>query len=403
MMKRILRLLFVLVFAVMLSSCSSSSDGVYPTDDYYDSGENGEQETPDYDPGDKDLSNGGEILQAETPTLPERKIIYEAEISLLSEDIEASYTEVTNTLDSYTAYVEAENITNKQIDVVIRVLSSEFDDLVNDLKSSGELLNYTKTSEDITNAYSTYEARLEALETQHDRLVVLMDQATDLDDILTLEEQLIEIEAELNTLGQKLATYDSLVDYSTITLSIDYIYNLQSLLPETDRPNVTIVDQTTDTVVLDVYNKSERDVTLYVNVLDNGEVIQQYERQALGESTERFNIGDLDSGTRYHFVVSALQSESLRSDEHVVSTETLPTFGSRVSNTFDASLASMIMLGKGLVLVATALVPYLVVGAVIFVPLYIFVIKPRRIKTQAMRKEIRERVRQQRNNKKHDE
>lgn len=223
-----------------------------------------------------------------------------------------------------------------------------------------------------------------------------MAQATDLDDILTLEAQLVDIEAELNDIGQTLATYDSLVDYSTINLSIDYIYNLASLLPKSERPDINVVNSTTDTIVLDIYNQNERDTTLYLNVIDNGEIIQQYERDALGESTERFVIGDLASGTEYRLEVSALEIESVRSEEHIIIEETLPTFGSRVRNTFNASLDSMITLGKGLILVATALLPYAVIGGVVFIPLYIFVIKPHRIKTKAIREDIRQKVKDQR-------
>ncbi|MEC9485035.1 MAG: DUF4349 domain-containing protein [Candidatus Izemoplasma sp.] len=144
MMKRFLTIIFIFITALTLSSCSSADEANYLPDDYYNADDEGAQETPDYDQGDVDLSNGGEILQADTPTLPNRKIIYEADISLLTEDLMTSYETVTSTLTDYTAYIEAENITDKQVDVVIRVLSIEFDDLVNDLKTSGELLSYQK-------------------------------------------------------------------------------------------------------------------------------------------------------------------------------------------------------------------------------------------------------------------
>ncbi|MCF7926629.1 MAG: DUF4349 domain-containing protein [Candidatus Izimaplasma sp.] len=379
-MSKTIKSLILVFFIAFLVSCSSR-DINYDPSDYHDTEQGGVEETPTYSKDDADLSGGGEILQVgDTPSLPERKIIYEADVALLSDDIETTYDSILTTLNDYSAYIEAEAIDSDSVDVVIRVLSDEFTDLIGELKTSGELLSYSKTSEDITNAYSTYEARLAALNTQHDRILLLMEQATDIDDIIKLENQLVDIESELNEIGQKLATYDSLVDYSTINLSIDYIYDLASILPKSAQPGLNVIEVLTDMIIIDVQNNSEKPTTLFINVKDNGEVIQQYEREATGESVERFNIGDLKSGTKYQIEVTSLENNSTLSNERTIFKTTDPTFGSVIVNTFNASVDSLVFIGKGIVLVSTALIPYIIVGTLIFVPLYKIVIKPHRIK-----------------------
>lgn len=384
--KLVLLLMFVLL---VLTGCSADSDKMnFEPDDYYDAEESGAQDTPGYSSGNEDISDGGQVYQAgETPTLPDRKIIYEASLNVLSLDIEETYQTALETLEGYTAYIEAESITSRGIDVVIRVYSDDFDDLVNDLRDTGdELLTYQKTSEDITNAYSTFEARLEALNAQHARIIELIESATTLADIIELETQRTEIEAELNAIGQTLANYDSLVDYSTINYSIDHIEDLSSLLETSPRPDVDLEDIQKDMIVLSVYNDSDNDTTLYVNVKENGQIIQQYERDVIGEATTEFVIGDLDSGTSYKIEVSSLEDNSIRSSEAIITVDTEPTFGSVIQNTFVTSIQALMAVVRGLILAVTGVLPFAVVLSAIGYPVYRYIIKPKQLKRKEKEK-----------------
>lgn len=384
------KLVLLLMFVVLvLTGCSAENDKMsFEPDDYYDAGESGAQDTPGYSSGNDDMSDGGQVYQAgETPTLPDRKIIYEASLNVLSLDIEETYQAALETLEGYTAYIEAESITSRGIDVVIRVYSDDFDDLVNDLRDTGdELLTYQKTSEDITNAYSTFEARLEALNAQHARIIELIESATTLADIIELETQRTEIEAELNAIGQTLANYDSLVDYSTINYSIDHIEDLSSLLETSPRPDVDLEDIQKDMIVLSVYNDSDNDTTLYVNVKENGQIIQQYERDVIGEATTEFVIGDLDSGTSYKIEVSSLEENSIRSSEAIITVDTEPTFGSVIQNTFVTSIQALMAVVRGLILAVTGVLPFAIVLGAIGYPVYRYIIKPKQLKRKEKEK-----------------
>merc|ERR1711879_235378 len=119
---------------------------------------------------------GGNVLQAvDTPALENRKIIYEADLSVLTLDIDETYSSVLDVVGEYPAYIESEWVNEKKVTLKIRVESSEFDSMILELKEEGEeLLQYNKTSEDITNQYSTFEARLDALNAQHTRIIELI-------------------------------------------------------------------------------------------------------------------------------------------------------------------------------------------------------------------------------------
>lgn len=377
--------IFILLFLVIgLSSCSAKDEGWYETDDYKAGvgGVEGSDGVPDYSLEVDDLETGGNVLQAvDTPALENRKIIYEADLSVLTLDIDDTYTSVLEVVGAYPAYIESEWVNEQKVTLRIRVESSEFDSMILDLKDEGEeLLQYSKTSEDITNQYSTFAARLDALNAQHTRIIELIEVATELEDILALENQRAELEAELNAIGQTLATYDSMVDFSTINMSINLISDLSSLLPTSYTPSFSVEEVFKDQIVLTVRNRGENDSTLYINVKDNGELIQQYERDVNGESENEFVLGDLDSGTKYKIEVSSLEENSLTSEIYTSYVTTESTFGSVMVNTFTTSFNALGTIARGLLLVVVGAIPFVVVIGIIGYPLHKYVIKPRRAK-----------------------
>ena len=61
------------------------------------------------------------------------------------------------------------------------------------------------------------------LETELQRLLELLETAESLDDILTIESRLTEVQYELDSKESQLRTYDNQIDYSTVYLDIDEV------------------------------------------------------------------------------------------------------------------------------------------------------------------------------------
>ena len=58
------------------------------------------------------------------------------------------------------------------------------------------------------------------LETEQQRLLELLETAESLDDILTIESRLTEVQYELDSKESQLRTYDNQIDYSTVYLDL---------------------------------------------------------------------------------------------------------------------------------------------------------------------------------------
>lgn len=386
MKKGYLVIMLLVVFG--LSGCAANAEYEPAGDEYYDSVQNGESESPEIDFTVD--TNGGDVINSpDNPVLANRKIIYIANLALISTNPDTVYNNIVDMLSTYDGYIESENISNRKYVVTIRVLSANLMDFVEDIKLEGDVLNYSKTSEDITNSYSTFEARLDALETEHQRILDLIELAVDLDDLLILHDKRVEIETELNQIGLQLATYDSLVDYSTINITITKIENISDILDKTTKPSIYVKDQGTKYLTIQVINQSDEDATIYLKVKQNGELIREYDEEVYGGGSYEFEVTELDSNKVYTFEAYSLEKDHTISNMSTTSAKTESTFITRIASTFNASVNSIVTLFEVLGIMITALLPYAVLGTILFFPariLYRKKIKPanERRKMQSM-------------------
>lgn len=375
-----LSVVLLVILAITLSGCASDQS-MDPEMEYYDeygyNDENNQLNDPEEIIEDGQNQGGDVTNDAQAPSLENRKIIYKADLVMAVVNPTEVYNSVLTSLESYQAYIENANITSDLYVVTIRVLSSEFDALVEDLKTSGELVSYQKTSEDITNTYSTFEARYEALQARHDRILELISEATNLSTILELEEERYEIEAELNNIGITLANYDSLVDYSTIDLTIKEAKEEIIVLPRTESPQVIITEISTSSINLEVYNNSEENITLQVDLYLNGEFVKEYEENMFSDSKTIVTFDELTSNKLYTIKVTALAENHRVSLVDTYKVDTEKTYTNQTTSTFIESVNVLVLIIQFIGIAISALLPFAVVISIIYFPLKIFVFNKR--------------------------
>ena len=109
---------------------------------------------------------------------------------------------------------------------VVRVPAAQFDALC---QGAGELCTQVylnRALEDVSELYYDTESRLAVARTKHDRLLELLAQAQVMTDIIELENALAEAEYEIEQLTGTLRQYDSLINYSTVTIHLDEVYRV---------------------------------------------------------------------------------------------------------------------------------------------------------------------------------
>lgn len=322
------------------------------------------------------IKPGGETLDLSNhPALENRKIIYTVNLGIVSTNPSTAYNAIIGKLNSYDAFIESEEITSKAYKVKIRVKSTNLNGMVNSIQDNGETINYVKTSEDITNTYSTLQAKLSALQTQHARILELIDSALNLSDLLKLEDKRVEIEAQLNDIGSKLNNYDSLIDYSTIHLTITKIENISELLPKTTSPNIFVDQYDTSSVTIVLSNTSNLPTTMKIKVTLSGTLVKELTQDVYQNSKENVKVDGLKSGQQYKVEITSQIANHSVSSPSMLDIETERTFFKSVETVFITSLNALLALFKFIGLAIIGILPFAVTFTIIGIPVRIFYIK----------------------------
>lgn len=190
---------------------------------------------------DMSVSNGAVMYRAESEivmdgeqtvqsVLPEnRKLVQTMYLDAETEDMDSLLGAVSDRVNQLGGYIEAQTTYNgsaystyrrRYADLTIRIPAEKLNDFVTAVGEVSNIISSESDMDDITLTYVATESRMKALQTEHDRLLELMEQAGDLADLLTVEQRLTEVTAELEQITSTLRLYDNQVDYGTIHLNI---------------------------------------------------------------------------------------------------------------------------------------------------------------------------------------
>lgn len=158
-----------------------------------------------------------------TETSPDRKIIYSVYVSYVVDNLEGCEESISSKLKN-DEWVESSSLSQDYATVVVRIKTERLDEFMSSLDGLGEISSYTKESEDISERYYDKTVRKTALENEQTRLLELQEKATTLADLLAINTRLSEIDAELASINGTLNKYDSLVEYSTVTINLRVTY-----------------------------------------------------------------------------------------------------------------------------------------------------------------------------------
>jgi hypothetical protein len=188
-------------------------------------------------------------LQSADGASGERDIITSASATLVVDDIPATAKTITEAAQARDGYVESMSLgqsgevyypvdpgTGITYDdsksypypmsnawITVRVPSGELDGMVRELSALGEVTASTINRQDVTEQVVDLEARIEASQASVDRLTELMAQATSVADLIAAESALAERQATLESYQAQLKSLDSLVDMSSLTVTLESV------------------------------------------------------------------------------------------------------------------------------------------------------------------------------------
>ena len=231
MRKRIIGL--ILIFLIIMVGCTSktseNSSSASQALEMAQSDSSVSTEMYDMNSGATEESsvNGEKLLE------PERKIIKSSQLSLET----AKFNDVINSLEdmvkSYGGYIasssiDAEGINNNYqclrfASYKINVPSDKLDDFLDESSKLATVRNKSTSAEDITAQYYDNESRLKSLQIQEERYLEILKTATEVKDIIEIENALTDVRYEIENLTTYLNKMSNLVDMATVNINIQEV------------------------------------------------------------------------------------------------------------------------------------------------------------------------------------
>ena len=223
-------LLSVLLCAALLTGCGSSRAPMEAPVEGLENG--GMQDAPgEYEEGwseDAMVEAVPEAGAADAPMVeaPLRKIIHNASLSMETKEYDDTRSRLMAAVKEHGGYLESSSETgsaemgNRWAEYVLRIPSEHYSEFLQAAEGAGSLVRKDESTEDITREYVDVEARLESLRVQEKRLLELAAQAQTMEDLLTIEGHLADVQYQIESYTSQQRVFDDRVDYSTITVDL---------------------------------------------------------------------------------------------------------------------------------------------------------------------------------------
>lgn len=162
-----------------------------------------------------------------------RKIVRTFQFTLETQDFDTLLSRIQSSARDTGGYLENFTVSDRassrssgsskglrSADITARIPQEKVDGFCAGLEQDGNVIYRSEEAEDITLSYSDVKARCDSLRQEQGRLQELMESAETIEDLITLQERLSQVSYQIESYESQLRTYDSSVDYSTVSISI---------------------------------------------------------------------------------------------------------------------------------------------------------------------------------------
>ncbi|WMJ86894.1 DUF4349 domain-containing protein [Anaerocolumna sp. MB42-C2] len=234
-------IIFLILFTLLLTACSKGST----SGNQLNGGSSGSDTSSGTKADMKYSSSTGIASDTGTEQLADetagkesvstnRKLIRRIIMELETMEFNPTMDFITKEVNKSGGYIEKSEIqgdsyegsTNRYANLVIRIPSTEVDSFITKVDKNANVINKQESMEDITLNYVDTKSHVKALQIEQERLLALLEKSGKLEDIISLEDRLSDVRYELEKYASTLRTYDNLVEYSTITLTVDEVVRI---------------------------------------------------------------------------------------------------------------------------------------------------------------------------------
>lgn len=153
-----------------------------------------------------------------------RQLIVEAWISLEVGEIDGMVRQVEAIAGQRGGWVESADIVGeagyRTANINVRVPAGRFDDAMQTLRGLGRVTDEGVSSTDVTDRLIDNEARMEAWKVQEERLIVLLENAATVEDVIDIERRISEVRADIESVAATQRNLENRVAASLIRVNL---------------------------------------------------------------------------------------------------------------------------------------------------------------------------------------
>jgi len=155
----------------------------------------------------------------------QRRIIYEANVSLVVKDMAQTESQIASLLKKADGYVAEANVDRRQGEQLtgvwrVRVPVGQFDSFLDAVSKLGVAENRKQTAQDITEEFVDLEAQIKNKKQLEDRIVALIKDASGkIKDVIEIEHELARVRGEIEQMEGRLRYLTNRTDFTTVSIS----------------------------------------------------------------------------------------------------------------------------------------------------------------------------------------
>ncbi len=185
-----------------------------------------------------------------TGVVNKEMLVYRGDLSIDTLDFNTSVNDFKSLVNEKGGFIESESYSDNRstsgyyaieesdkhnvYSAMVRIPSSEYDAVMNSAGSFGDVRNKSSNATNVTQQYGTYKSQLEIYETEYKRYLALLEEATEDEYALMIENELFNIQIQIATLKSSITNIENDVAYSYINITIKEVSKYEDAPKKTD-------------------------------------------------------------------------------------------------------------------------------------------------------------------------
>lgn len=235
---------------------NSVADGSYYEEDYQkdqsqttESG-GGAETSSQAETSDQELVDGTTDANGNKIKLVEEKLVYRCQLDIETKNYAEDKENLMKLISEYKGIIQNSNEYDsddywyssdhvktrgtKTLNLQVRIPSEKYKEFIGTVGTIGKVKRNSQQVDNISYDYYNTQADIEQLKIQEQRLLEMMEQAYTIEDMITVEDRLSEVQNELSKLQTKLVGLDTDVAYSYVDIELEEVFEYSAT--EVEKP-----------------------------------------------------------------------------------------------------------------------------------------------------------------------